>query len=150
MKRFAQWSWFALVVIFVLAGCASGAKHKDIASAIPTMATDQGRIFFWRNSGFFGAGIQPGILLDGKRVGESKPGGFFYVDATPGDHEVLMTTEVEKRLTFNLARGETKYVKSTVGLGVIVYRVYPELASESESLKVLPELSYIGAPFPRP
>lgn len=130
--------------VFVLAGCASGVKHKDMSASIATIPAEQGRVYFWRSAGMFGAAIQPGILLDGKRVGESQPGGFFYVDAPAGNHEVLMTTEVDRKLTFTLAKGETKYVKSAVGLGIIVYRVYPELASAEESLKELGDLSYTG------
>ena len=133
-----------LASIVVLAGCASGVKHKDMAASITTIPVDQGRLYFWRSSSMLGAAIQPGIMLDGKRVGESKPGGFFYVDAPAGNHEVMMTTEVEKKLTFTLDKGETKYVKSAVGLGLIVYRIYPELAGKEESLKELSELAYIG------
>jgi hypothetical protein len=137
-----------VALVMVLAGCASGVKHKDMASSIPTLQGDQGRIYFFRPSGLIGAGIQPGVMLDGVRVGESQPGGFFYVDAKPGNHEVVTTSEVEKKLTFTLAKGETKYVKSSVGMGVLVYRIYPELVSADEGQKELSELSYTGTPAP--
>jgi hypothetical protein len=138
-----------LVIAFIVAltGCASGVKYNEMQSSIPAMKADGGRIFFYRSGSMLGAGIQPGIMLNGVRVGESQPGGFFYVDAPEGNHEVMCTTEVEKKLTFTLAKGEVKYVKSSVGLGVLVYRVYPELASATEALRELPDLSYIGTPI---
>lgn len=138
---------FLLACAIALTGCASGVKYNDMQSSIPAMKADGGRIFFYRSGSMLGAGIQPGIMLNGVRVGESQPGGFFYVDAPTGNHEVMCTTEVEKKLSFALAKGEVKYVKSTVGLGLIVYRVYPELASAAEALKDLPDLSYIGTPI---
>ena len=56
-----------------------------------------------------------------------------------------MTSEVEKALTFTIDEGQTRYVRLSVGLGVIVYRVYPELKDESEALPEIQSLSYIGA-----
>jgi hypothetical protein len=135
----------ALVALaIVLTGCASGPKHKDMASSIPTLQGDQGRIYFFRSAGMFGGGIQPSVMLDGVKVGDSQPGGFFFVDTKPGNHEVMTTSEVERKLTFTLDKGETKYVKTSVGMGVIVYRIYPELVSAAEGQKELPELSYTG------
>ncbi|RZI41145.1 hypothetical protein EGT07_20580 [Herbaspirillum sp. HC18] len=92
----------------------------------------------------FGAAIQPSIKLDGVVVGDSKPGGFFYVDSKAGNHEVMCTTEVDKKLTFTLDKGEIKYVKTSVGLGIVAGRVIPELVSQDEAQKDLGDLSYTG------
>jgi outer membrane murein-binding lipoprotein Lpp len=132
------------IAMLVLAGCASGVKHKDMSASIATIPADQGRIYFWRSASMVGAALQPNVILDGKVVGESKPGGFFYVDAPAGNHEVSTATEVEKKLTFTLEKSETKYVRTTTGFGLIVGRVYPELAGAEESLKELGDLSYTG------
>ena len=91
-----------------------------------------------------GAGIQPAVMLNGEKVGDSQPGGFFFVDAAPGNKEVVLSTEVERKLTFTLDKKQTQYVKMTVGLGVIVYRVYPELSDAKEGEPALRELSYTG------
>lgn len=128
-----------------LTGCASGIKHKDMVASIPTMQSDVGRIYFYRSASLFGAAIQPAIKLDGAPVGDSRPGGFFYVDRAAGNHEVLCTTEVEKKLTFTLEKGEVKYVKTSIGLGLIAGRIFPELVSAAEAEKELPELSFTGA-----
>jgi len=134
-----------VALAIVLSGCAaSGAKHKDMAASIPAMKPDQGRIYFLRSSSVFGAAIQPAITLDGNKVGDSRPGGFFYVDSNPGNHEVMCSTEVDKKLTFTLDKGEVKYVKTSVGLGVLVGRVIPSLMIEEEATRELPDLSYTG------
>lgn len=131
-------------LVMALSGCASGIKHKDMVTSIPTLQSDQGRIYFLRSASMVGAAIQPSIKLDGKEVGESKPGGFFFIDSKPGNHEVMCSTELDKKLTFTLDKGEVKYVKTSVGFGLLVGRVIPELVSQEEAKKVLPDLSYTG------
>jgi len=134
---------FALICLaLALTGCASGIKYKDMSSSIATVAPDKGRIYFFRSASMVGAAIQPEIKLDGTVVGESKPGGFFYVDASAGGHEVSTTTEIEKKLTLMLDAGETKYVRTTISIGVFVGHVMPELVHPDEALAELPELSY--------
>ena len=39
----------------------------------------------------------------------------------------------EKKLTFQVAPGDRRYVRAAVGFGVIVWRVYPELVDEAEA-----------------
>jgi len=136
-----------IALAIVLGGCASGVKHKDMASSIPTLEADKGRIYFYRSASMMGAAIQPSIKLDGVQVGESKPGGFFFVDSAAGNHEVMCSTEVDKKLTFTLAKGEVKYVKTSISFGVLVGRVIPELVSSKEAQKELPELSFTGIPL---
>jgi hypothetical protein len=136
-----------IAVALLVSACASGPKLAEMRSSIPALKADQGRIYFYRSGTLMGAGIQPSIHLNGKMVGDSKPGGFFFVDQAPGPMEVAMSTEVERKLTFTLGRGETRYVKSAVGLGVLVYRVYPELVDSATGEKELEETSYIGAPL---
>lgn len=140
--RFIQGLVLCLAV--VLTGCASGVKHKDMQASIPAIKADSGRIFFYRSSSMFGAAIQPNILLDGKVVGESQPGGFFFVDSSVGNHEVSTSTEVEKKVTFTLAKGEVKYVKTSVSFGALVGRIIPELVNAAEGEKELADLSFTG------
>jgi hypothetical protein len=127
-----------------LVGCASGVKQKDMVASIPTLKADQGRIYFFRSASMLGAAIQPNIKLDGVVVGESVPGGFFYVDSNSGNHEVSTATEVENKLTFTLDKGEVKYVQTKISFGFMVGHVAPELVSEADANKELPDLSYTG------
>lgn len=137
---------FAITILAILlSGCAaSGMKMKDMASSIPSVPADKGRVYFFRSSSMVGAAVQPSVTLDGKTVGESKPGGFFFVDATPGSHDVAISTEVEKKLTFTLDKGETKYVRTSISFGVMAGHVIPTVVSAEEAQKELPDLSYTG------
>lgn len=142
-----KFSVFAVVVAAALTGCAaSGPTHTQMSSSIPALNADAGRVFFYRNASMLGAGIQPDIKLDGAVVGESKPGGFFYVDTAAGSHEALTSTEATNKLSFVLDKGEVKYVRTSVSMGLLVGRVVPELVSANEAKKELGELSYTGKP----
>ncbi len=134
----------------LLAACASGPKHAEIQSSIPALKASEGRLYVYRSGTMMGAGIQPNVVINGKVAGESKPGGFFFVDLPPGTVEVLTSTEVEKKLTLTLDAGQTRYVRTSVGLGVLVYRVYPELVDDKVGAKEIAETSYIGKPLAKP
>ncbi len=134
----------------LLAACASGPKHAEVQSSIPALKASEGRLYVYRSGSMMGAAIQPNVVINGKVAGESKPGGFFFVDLAPGTVEVLTSTEVEKKLTLTLDAGQTRYVRTTVGFGVLVYRVYPELVDNNAGAKEIAETSYIGKPLAKP
>ncbi|MCU7929591.1 MAG: DUF2846 domain-containing protein [Candidatus Thiodiazotropha sp. (ex Codakia rugifera)] len=142
---------FKLIYIVLVSGlfsaCASGPKYADVASTFPTLEADKGRIYFYRSGSMMGAAIQPSITLNGNIIGTSKPGGFFFVDANPGDQVVATSTEVEKKLTFLLDVGQVRYVKTKIGFGIIAGRVYPELVDNNIGEQEVKETSYIGAPL---
>jgi hypothetical protein len=130
-----------------LFGCAaSGPKLSDLQKNgdISTLQPDLGRIYFYRKDSLAGTAVRPNIKLDGNVVGESIPGGFFFVDALPGSHIVSATTEVERTVTFRLAAGETKYVKTSTSIGFLVGHVNPEVSNPAEAQSALAELSFTG------
>ena len=136
-----------LAAAVLLFGCAaSGPKLAEMQSSMPALKQNQGRIYFYRTSSMMGAAIQPSVLLNGQAVGESKPGGFFFVDTAPGSQEVSTSTEVEKKLTFKLEPGQTRYVRTSISFGVLAGRVQPELVDNGTGDKELRETSYIGKP----
>jgi hypothetical protein len=128
----------------LISACATGPKYHMIKESIPELEANKGRIYFYRANSFVGAGLQPTIKLNGKGVGKSKPGGFFFVDREPGDMEVSTSTEVEKKLTFKLEAKQTRYVKTSISLGILVGRVYPELVDNEVGEKEIAESSYAG------
>ncbi|WEF31277.1 DUF2846 domain-containing protein [Pseudoduganella chitinolytica] len=137
----------AIALLAALTGCAAtGPKFADQQVSTPKLTAEQGRVYFYRVNSFVGGALRPDIKLDGAAVGQSKPGGYFYVDAAPGAHEAQTSTEATNKLTFVLDKGETKYVRTSVSMGVLVGHVKPELVGQEEALKELSELSYIGAP----
>lgn len=133
-----------IALVTVLAGCAaSGPKMSEVKSSIPTLGSDKGRIYFYRTSSIFGAALSSDILLNGEVVGRSTRGSFFYVDRPAGNYEVATSTETEKKVTFALAGGETKYVRTYVGLGVLVGRIVPELVNDGEADREMATLAYV-------
>lgn len=141
----------AIVAMAALLGaCASGPKHAEIQSSIPAMKAGEGRLYVYRESSMMGAAIQPSVLVNGKVAGQSKPGGFFFVDLPPGSVEVSTSTEVEKKLSLTLDAGQTRYVRTVIGFGLLVGRVYPELVDNAAGAKAVAETSYIGAPLAKP
>ncbi|MFN7887790.1 MAG: DUF2846 domain-containing protein [Betaproteobacteria bacterium] len=140
-------SLLALVALAaVIAGCASGPKYQDVAKSIPALKPNEGRVFFFRSSSVVGAAVQADIRLNGTVVGTSIPGGFFYVDRPAGNYVAASSTETEKTLSFTLAAGETKYVRSSVGLGLLVGRVILELGDPKAAQAEIETLSYTGGP----
>lgn len=136
----------AAAVAAVLSGCATGVKYQDMANTIPAVKPNQGRVYFLRSSSMVGAAIQPEIRLDGQVVGESKPGGFFFVDKAPGNYLASTSTETEKTLSFTLAAGETKYVRTSPSFGLLVGRIVVELEAPDKAQAELPSLSFTGTP----
>lgn len=135
-------------VMLMLSGCASGISYGDMSSAIPPVQGNACRVFFYRDASVVGAAIQPEIRLDTQVVGRSQPGGFFYVDTQPGRHVATSQTEAEARLEFDLEAGQTVYIASSIGFGLLVGRVHLNLKPEPTALSELPPLRYTGASPP--
>ena len=128
----------------LLAGCATGIKHDQMASGMPSLKSGEGRIYFFRSNSIVGAAVQPDIRLNGQVVGTSKPGGFFYVDRPAGNYLASTSTETEKTLSFTLQAGETKYIRSSPSFGVMVGRIVLEPETPEKAKAELGSLSYTG------
>jgi hypothetical protein len=116
-----------------------------VAASIPPIASGKGRVFFYRLDTMLGAAVTSDITLNGRVVGRSERGSFFFVDQAPGNMTVLTSTETEKSLTFTLGQGERKFVRTSVSIGVLVGRIQPELVSASEAKAEIAELAYTGS-----
>jgi hypothetical protein len=133
------------LILATLVGCAaSGPLYTEVVSSIPAVPADKGRIIFFRPDTIFGAAVTANIDLNGKVVGLSERGSFFFVDEVPGNMTVSTATETEKKLTFVLAPKETKYVKTSVSMGVMVGRIIPELVGTEQGKLEIQELHYTG------
>jgi Protein of unknown function (DUF2846) len=126
----------------LLAACASGPKYSDMKSSIAPLAANQGRVYFYRSNSMAGAAIQPSIMLNGEKIGDSQPGGFFYVDRPPGSYEALCGTEVERKASFVLSAGQERYIKTTISMGFMAGHVTPELVDPSEGMAAIQSLHY--------
>ena len=143
MKSVAR--WVALSgVIACLAGCASGPKYNDAVLELPAIPAGMERIWFYRTA-VVGAAVQPNVYLNGEAVGTAAPKGFFFADRPPGDYTVTTTTELEKKLTFKLEKGQPRYVRLDISMGLFVGHVYPVLVDDNEAREELSSTSYIQA-----
>jgi hypothetical protein len=143
--KFASLSVLAVAVI--LTGCAAtGPKFAQQEASTPKLAADQGRVYFYRNASMVGGAIRPSIKFDGVAVGDSLPGGYFYVDTKPGSHQAETSTEASNKVSFVVEKGEVKYVRTKVTPGLLAGHVVPELIGPEEAQKELVDLSFTGAP----
>lgn len=134
------------LLALMLGGCAaSGPKFAQQEASTPKLGAEQGRVYFYRTDSMMGAALRPQVMLDGASVGKSQPGGYFYVDAAPGSHEAVTSTEASNKVSFALDKGEVKYVRTKVSMGLMVGHVVPELVGADEAQKELATLSYTGA-----
>jgi hypothetical protein len=134
-----------VAALALLAGCAAtGIKYSELKPSMPTLKPGEGRIYFFRSASMLGAAVQPDVKLNGTTVGTSIPGGFFFADRPAGNYEAHASTEVERKVTFTLGTGETKYIRTSPSFGVFIGRINFELANSTEAEAELPELSYTG------
>jgi opacity protein-like surface antigen len=129
-----------LVLVFSLVSCATGPKFSTMQIDMASKDPEMGRIFFYRVTAL-GAALRPDVLLNKEKVGEAVAQGFFYVDRAPGDYEVVTSTEVERKVTFVLEKGQTRYIRFNVSFGFFVGHVYGELVDESLAREELKDCS---------
>jgi hypothetical protein len=136
-----------IAVVFVLTaltGCASGPTFVEMEAQMPALRADTGRIYVLRD-GTLGLAVQPDVRIDGVVVGTAKPNGFFYVDRPAGTCTITARTESEAKLVVSFSPGETKYVRFSIGFGIVVGRPHLDLMDASEGRSVLRDLHFAGA-----
>ena len=111
-----------MLAVCFLGGCAtSGIKYSEMSAApAPRLASGMGRIYFYRSGIPIGLAVQPDIKLNGEKVGNAVPNGFFFVDRPPGKYEITATTETEEKVTVTLRAGETQYVQFYLTPGILL------------------------------
>jgi hypothetical protein len=129
-----------VLLMFSLISCATGPKFSTMQIDMGSKNPEMGRIFFYRVTAL-GAALRPDVLLNKEKVGEAIAQGFFYVDREPGDYEVVTSTEVERRVSFVLEKGQTRYIRFNVSFGFFVGHVYGELVEESLAREELKDCS---------
>jgi hypothetical protein len=144
MRRLVLKLALATAAAALVGGCATGPKHAEMAASMPSVKAGEGRIYFFRSNSMMGGAVQPEIRLNNQVVGQSKPGGFFYVDRPAGNYTASASTETEKMVSFSLQPGETKYIRSSIGMGLLVGRVVLEPESPEKAKAELGSLSYTG------
>lgn len=131
-----------LAALFVLCSCAAGVPYTQLNPSVTPEAPDTGRVFFYRPS-FVGAAVQPEIVMNGKTVGKAISEGFFFLDCPPGEYEVATTTEVTRKISFVLDKGQTRYIRFNINMGFFVGHVYGELIDAEEAMPEIQKCKYI-------
>lgn len=135
--------WFSVILSgLCLTGCASGPAYSQYRATAPPLAAGMGRIWFFRHSVLFGDAIDPAVKLDGTKIGNSIPGGFFQVQTTPGAHEVSTTTEATYATTVTVSTNVDSYIKFHVVPGALTYRVVPAVVNETNAIPEMQGLHY--------
>jgi hypothetical protein len=132
------------LVALTLSACASGVKFIEMSPSTMSKDQDSGRIFFYRTT-VLGVALQPDVNLNGTKVGNAVAQGFFYVDRPPGNYEVVTSTEVDRKVTFVLEKGQTRFVRFSVSMGFFVGHVYGELVDSAEGLEEIKDCKFTGA-----
>jgi hypothetical protein len=133
-----------ILTVCGIASCATtGVKFSEMNVAKASQDPGQGRIFIYRPSSL-GAAIRPDILLNNEKVGEAISWGFFYVDRPPGEYTVVTSTEVTRKCSFTLDKGQTRYIRMAVSMGFFAGHVYGELVDEAVGIEELKGCRYIG------
>jgi hypothetical protein len=133
-----------LLVGFLLASCASPRGLDEPAFQIPALKPGLGRVYFIRAGEYVGAAVQPEIRMNNEVVARSVPGGFTFVDRPPGKYAVTTATEVENAVTFQLAAGESKYIKTAVTPGILIGHITPTLEFPEQGQSDISRLRYVG------
>ena len=130
------------LIALTLSACASGMKFTEMNPGTMPEDQDSGRISFYRTM-VLGAMLQPDIRLNGTKVGNAIPQGFFYVDRPPGNYEVVTSTVVDRKVTFVLEKGQTRFVKFSVTIGFfLLQHVYGDLVDPAVGLEEIKECKY--------
>jgi len=129
----------------LLGACASQLSYSEMQALMPPQPADKGRIYFYRESAFMGNLITPDIVVNGKAVGTSNPGTFFYVDREPGDYQVFCGMGTLNQTGFTLSAGQDIYVRTSVGSGSIVKStMVTEVIDVPAAIPAIHDLKYVA------
>ncbi len=139
-----------VVSIMTIMGCATiGPKYSTVRNDIAVLSEEQGRIIFYRPSGLYGAAMRPDILLNGRKVGRSRPGTIFYVDVDPGKHQVTVPAILypgESTIDIDVRQNETVYVKTSMGGSAFGGRTNVEVVSFEQAMTEIDDLEFMTEP----
>ncbi len=142
MRRVITFRLLVLAAVF-LTSCASGPKFSELQPDMAAHSPELGRIFFYRTS-TLGAMLRPDVLLNGEKVGEAVAQGFFYVDRPAGEYTAVTSTEVTRKVSFTLEKGQTRFIRFKVSMGFFAGHVYGELVDEADAKEEIKDCKYIG------
>lgn len=141
----------AIVLITGIMGCATfGPKYASTKKDIGPVSKEKGRIVFYRPSGFYGGGMRPDILINGSKVGISRPGTIFYVDVNPGKYQVAIPAILypgETIVNITISKNEIVYIKNYMGGSAFGGRTNFEVVNTDQAMTEIDELEFMIEPI---
>jgi hypothetical protein len=122
-----------MLLVLTLCSCATGMPFTQLNPSIMPENQNTGRVFFYRPSAL-GAALKPDIIMNGESVGKAISQGFFFKDCQPGKYEIITSTEVKRKVSFVLDKGQTRFIRFKVSPGFFVGHVYGELIDPQEAM----------------
>jgi hypothetical protein len=143
-------------IIFVsllsLYGCAAtGPKFETMKNSFPPIGEQMGRLFFYRVYSGYGSGMRPDILVCEKKVGESIPGGAFYVDLPVGECDITipgMLYPTDNKVSVKIRPQGVQYIRTWIGGSGFGGRTNMEFVPEATALEAMNELSLTNSSKP--
>ena len=110
-----------IATLMVLVGCSASGPRFQRVSPIPA---GKGVVYVYRKSAFVGCGVYGTLKVNDQPVTKVKNGGYYPCICTPGTVELSVSTETTNTATVDVAPASEHYVKTTVGMGILVGRLY--------------------------
>lgn len=132
----------SLLCVVIISGCLPGQKPAEWEGTIPALKPGQSRIYFFREAGKLGRRIIPVVMLNGRRIGQSVAGSFFFVDRKPGNYEATLSTKPDEKLTLELRGNEEQYIRMVLKEGRLLFRIKLEQESAEKALREMNKLRY--------
>jgi hypothetical protein len=162
-----------LCFAMLLGGCASGPKLDQVQTALPPLDPEYGRLFVYRTA-LHGAAILPEVELNGQKLGKVKPWGFFYVDRPAGEYEISTSIDADRpagptgdaaladkaytpasgkpepALLLSLAKGQIRYVRLNISVGLFAGHVHPVLVDSARGETEIRSCKFFPSTFQSP
>ncbi len=133
---------FLVAAAVLLAACTRDMNYMEMKALMPAPPADKGRIYFYRETAWFGDLVTPDILLNNDYVGISNPGSFFYVDRAPGEYRAICGMGDQNATGFTLAAGQEVYVRTALAGGIVAARMATETVGQNAALPAIHSLKY--------
>lgn len=140
------------VALLSLYGCAAtGPKLGTVKDSFPPIGENSGRLFFYRVYAGYGSAMRPDILVCGKKVGASIPGGAFYVDLPAGECDVTvpgMLYPTDNQMSVNISPQSVQYIRTWIGASGFGGRTNMEFVPAATAIEAMNDLALTNSNKP--
>jgi len=102
----------AMALLAALAGCTTrpGPTAGELPRALEPPDGDVGRIYVYREADPVLSANVPDVIVNGRRIGELRPGEVLFRDAAPGRYELRLSSDPEHVVALRVVAGRARYV----------------------------------------